>query len=206
MARRFCTEPDLARTTAEVLQRLRSRNYYEQGLVDAVFQNWVRRPVTFVDAYAFMLIYCKIVTGEFRIARIPVGETPGADADTADNNAKLQQLAPQFSAEFWGGCTDHDGWFTWHDHLHVGGYINVDHKLVVGPEIAIAPRRLQLEVGTQSAAKTLYMLNAGRGIARWPYDSDDLWVICDPTAFSRVETVCQRDDDGWPCSRSIEKQ
>jgi hypothetical protein len=38
-------------------------------------------------------------------------------------------------------------------------------------------------------------------IARWPYDSEDIWVIA-KASHKIVETGCTRDVDGWPCART----
>lgn len=102
MARRLSAEPGLAKTTAEVLGRLRDGKSYEAALVNAVFQKWSRYPINFTDAYGFMLAYTKILTGAWRLARITVGDTPLADKETEGNNVRLRRLNPQFGAEFEG--------------------------------------------------------------------------------------------------------
>ena len=200
--------PSLAALSAEVLGRLRGRTYYEPELVDAIFQKWDRFPLTIEDAYGFLLVYCDMMIGQIRIARVHVGFRPGADKDVAGNQAKLLAgLQPQFGASFWGGAGDHDGDFAWHDHLHLGGYINVNGVLVDGPEVTVPAGNLALEVGYQEVGKTFSMLREQRGVARWPYDSEDIWVLYrvrndDEVLVESMPTTCVRDEDGWPCART----
>jgi len=204
MARDLCEHPELATTIAQVLARLRRGNYYEQELVDAIFQKW-RWPCTFADAFAFTKVYSELVNNGnpmLRMVRIRVGATPCSDKARDENNRRLKGLSPQFSAQFWGGCGDHDGWFGWHDHLHLCGNVNVDGALVEGPTVTVSAHKLPLEVGTQSAAKTLHMVMRNFGVARWPYGSDDVWVICNVRLLPRASATCVPDSDGWPCART----
>lgn len=205
MAREFARNPELAKTTAEVLARLRRGGYYEQGLVDAIGQPGTKYDVTsdytVTDAFAFLLVYSQLVTGTFRWARICAHATPYGDRAVEENNAGLAQLSPQFYANFVGGAGDHDGDFGWYDHIHLGGCINKNGRLVDGPNVTVKASCVPLEVGTQSFAKTWVMLRQNRGVARWPYGSEDVWLLCDPETFSTVETDCMPDEDGWPCAR-----
>lgn len=210
MAKRLSAEPELAKTVAEVLGRLRDRKFYETAFVDAVFQKWERFPITFTDAYGFMLAYTNVLTGRWRIARVTVGETPLADKETESNNARLRGLNPQFGANFLGGPGDHDGSFWWHDHLHLGGSVLVNDQIVDGAPITVGPGQVALEVGYQAVGKTLTMMHQNRSMARWPYDSDSIWIFCNCTEtrgrFNRIETSCKYDEPrGWPCaySRSV---
>jgi hypothetical protein len=116
----------------------------------------------------------------------------------------LRGLQPQFEAVFLGGAGDHDGSFTWHDHLHLGGNINVDGRLVAGPEHVIRASSIALEVGTQSASKTVFMLKQSGAFARWPYGSEDVWVFANMPYIEchSEKTSCARDEDGWPCARA----
>ena len=205
LAKRLSAEPDLAKTTAEVLGRLRARTFYETAFVEAVFQKWDRFPITFADAYGFMLAYTNVLTGRWRVARITVGDVPCADKETAENNARLRGLNAQFGAEFLGGPGDHDGAFWWHDHLHLGGRILIDDHLVDGEPITLGPGRIALEVGYQAVSKTLMMMRQNRAVARWPYHSDCIWIFCDCSEtrerFSPIEVTCKYDEErGWPCS------
>lgn len=201
MARRLSAEPDLGKITAEVLKRLRAREFYEPAFVDAVFQKWGRYPITFTDAYGFMLAYTNVLLGRWRIARVTVGETPFSDASKDANNTRLKGLNAQFGAEFWGGAGDNDGDFWWHDHLHLRGKLLVNEQCVEGPPFTVGPDRIALEVGTQAVGKTLAMMRQQRGLARWPYGSDCIWVFYDCARGSRIETTCVYDEErGWPCS------
>jgi len=204
MARRLSEEPALAKTVAEVLKRLRNREFYDPSLVDAVFQKWERYPINFTDAYGFMLAYTNVMTGRWRIARVTVGAPPLGDKAKEENNIRLRGLNPQFGAEFWGGAGDHDGTFWWHDHLHLDGRLLIDEQFTDAPPITAGPGQVMLEVGYQSVGKTLTLMRQGRGLARWPYDSDTLWILYDCTEhyrFTSVETTCTRDEErGWPCA------
>ena len=205
MASRLSAEPELAKTAAEVLGRLRARSFYEPAFVDAVFQKWDRFPITLTDAYGFMLAHANVLSGRWRLARVTVGQGPSADKEREENNTRLFQLNPQFGAEFWGGAGDHDGCFWWHDHLHLGGAILADDKVIDGPPIAIGPRRVDLEVGYQAVGKTLFMMRQQGAIARWPYHSESVWILFDCTERRQrcrpIETECKYDEDrGWPCA------
>src|SRR4029077_5429009 len=72
-AKHLSREPDLAKTVAQVLARLRNHEIYEQELVDAIFQKWNRFPINFTDAYGFAMAYSEILQGGWRIARIMIG-------------------------------------------------------------------------------------------------------------------------------------
>lgn len=206
-AQHLSREPDLAKTIAQILARLRNHEIYEQPLVDAIFQKWSRRfPITFTDAYGFALVYTEILHGRWRLAKIHVGNGPAGDAQSEINNERLKGLDPQFGATFWGGPGDHDGEFWWHDHLHLGGYVLKDGetKPSEGPRITVGPEKIALEVGYQEAGKTLEMLDTQRAIARWPYESDCIWVIVNcskrGSRFAPIETSCSYDANlGWPC-------
>jgi len=209
MSDRLAKHPEIATTVAEVMGRLRNRTMYEQGLVDAILQKWERSPVNFYDAYGFLNAYALIVLGHWRVAKIHIGSGPAGDNAAEENNRRLQGLNPQFSAVFDGGWGDHDGMFRWHDHLHLGGHVCVDGELVDGPELAIGPGSISLEVGTQAVSKTLFQMHEQGAIARWPYNSDYIWVIVDCTQrkrtrarrFPEVTTSCEYDDElGWPCA------
>ena len=202
-AKHLSSEPDLAKTVAQVLSRLRKREVYEPELVDAIFQKWGRFPINFTDAYGFVLAYTEILQGRWRIARLTVGKEPAADARIELNNVRLKGLSSQFGAEFWGGKGDHDGEFWWHDHLHLGGYVikDDDTELSEGPRVTIGPGKIALEVGYQEVGKTLEMMREQRAIARWPYDSDCIWVLACSTRFAPITTSCSYDTDrGWPCA------
>ena len=207
MARRLSREPELAKTVAEILGRLRNGDFYEPVLVEAVFQKWDRYPITFADAYGFMLAYTNILIGRWGIARVTVGDMPLPDKEIEGNNARLQGLNPQFGAEFEGGAGDHDGSFWWHDHLHLERRQLVGDQLVKGPLVTVGPRRVVLEVGYQAVGKTLMIMQHGRGLARWPYDSEHIWVFYDCSGvFSEHEVVekscVYNEERGWPCAYS----
>ena len=101
MCRVFENKPDVATTVAEVYGRLKRGGYYEQALVDAVFQKWDRLPLELEDAWSFFLVYADIVMGKVRVARINVGCKPSRDDAVEINCRKLKKLQPQFSAAFW---------------------------------------------------------------------------------------------------------
>jgi len=204
-AKHLSSEPDLAKTVAQVLTRLRKREIYEQELVDAIFQKWDRFPINFTDAYGFVMAYTEILQGWWRIARVTVGAEPTKDAYTEINNERLKGLGPQFGAEFWGGKGDHDGEFWWHNHLHLGGYVLKGNELGEGPRVTVEPGKISLEVGVQEVGKTLEMMRTQRAIARWPYESDCIWVLVDcskgSSRFASIETGCEYDAErGWPCA------
>lgn len=207
MFERMYVEPELLKTTVEVLGRLRARQFYDPNFADAVFQKGQRFQLTLTDAWGFLQAYMNVLTGRWRIAAVTVGDTPLRDKETEGNNARLQGLAPHFGAVFEGGAGDHDGSFWWHDHLHLGGPLRINDKPVDGPPVTVGPDKVILEVGCQDVGKTLTLMHQYKALARWPYGSDRMWIFYDcsenRSGFSPIETSCTHDkEQGWSCMYS----
>jgi hypothetical protein len=145
---------------------------YDQALVDAVVQKH-RQRYDIYDAYCFACVLSNFVSGHLLIARIPLGQKPFADRCLAENNHALSQLEAPFTAEFWGGKSDEDGYLEWSTNI----------ELQRGPSSAQAeqytlpPARVPLEVGYTDASCTHMHLCSAPGLARWPYESKQVWLF-----------------------------
>lgn len=178
------TDPEFARTCADYLKRLRGGFYRHGetggGLADAFLQKWDRSPLDLYDAWPFGQLWGMLQTGKlcYGMARVP-GLTPVADALVEEMNRRLEFISPPFKAEFWGELADSDGKVVSEaEDIRLGQLIRPRGE-PNGPETAVevtipAGTVFPLEVGTNSAAKALWVLNSQGLLARWPYESE--WV------------------------------
>lgn len=90
--------------------------------------------------------------GHAKMLSIEVGEEPSADAQSEENQSKLERLPAPFKADLWCGRGIGDG------------------ALTVPPS-PFGLGLLPLEVGTCDPRTLWYHLNCSRGFARWPYGS-----------------------------------
>jgi len=153
----------------EYLDKMRSGFYGE--LLDVIGQRSDRAPNYDVyDAYAFALVNMARATGELVQTNIELSVTPKADKEVEENNRRLQQLQPLFTAKFYGGTADDDGFVEWTQPI-----------LACTPgknEVWKVPKgQIRLEVGTTSPIRTLFHIRREGGIARWAYGSTKLVLL-----------------------------
>lgn len=167
------------RLLSTVLTRLQSGSY-DPGWVDAVFQKWDRfSTVDMGDAYCFALVWTSMVSGDFAHLRIDLGQVPCADRIIERNSAAVSQIGDPFVGEFWGGLADSDGYIEWTKPVQAW---NTKQKRF----ITIKPMRVPLEVGYTTAGCTLCHLRGERGLARWPYKSEAIWI------WAQINNSCWR--------------
>ncbi|ROR38175.1 hypothetical protein [Kitasatospora cineracea] len=113
------------------------------------------------QVWALAQIHMWICDGLLKVFRVEVGATPGADKDREGNRAKLAAGLPEnFTPEVYPGpghSDAGDGILTWRE----------DHFTWLMP----------LEIGYTMASRTFIHLHDHGVIARWPYGSEDVWVM-----------------------------
>jgi len=170
------------------------RGVYPPGYVDCIVQKFRDAVPDFVDAFNFMHLHAAIRLGRIAVGAIEVGDTPYSDKNTEGNQQLLDRLPFPFKAKFWGGTQGEDGYVEWA--LPFRGVLNqiVDGNPYRGVVIIRPHQWCPLEVGTQSASKTLFQLHQAIStnlrsagpmyhcLARWPYGSKHIFIFT--TGFS----------------------
>jgi hypothetical protein len=175
------SNPEAMAVILDYLQRLQS-GFFKQDYRDAIFQKWDRFPVDIYDAYAFSAVHASIGRGEIVMAKIHVGACPCSDDEIEKMNKLLSNLPKPFSAEFWGLTCDSDGKVIASESFGMD-VITCENQRVVATSDGVFP----LEVGTTSAAKTMTYLQKWPGkLARWPYDSEYIWLFQRLTDFAEI--------------------
>jgi hypothetical protein len=129
------------------------------------------------DAYGLTCLHSEIGNGNIFYASIYLGETPSHDKRIQDINRKLKKLWHPFRGIFWGGTQFEDGV------IFVDNPIELSVMTYEGTEVSgYVSGRFPLEVGTTSIAKTMHYLNSGaKKLARWPYNSDYIYLLASRT-------------------------
>lgn len=120
---------------------------------------------------AFAILRAEIESGRLHIFRVPVGDEPSADREREENAAKLRAVKPPFEVHLdmrQNNSSDGDGSVRW------SAPLELDDGATVVPAM---PHWLPLEVGFSSASTTLWHTRHLGGVVRWPYDSEQLFVI-----------------------------
>jgi|GEM_PF-3253954 len=170
---------------AETLRKLRT-DYYDRTLVDMIFQVDHRVGYGLETAYAFANVFAQILSGKILTAKIQIGFLPMSDKYVGDQRAALleamNEMLPTELSEHLGGVPqDEDGWIRF-----PAGEVEFARTLASRKAQRMQRvvmhgfvERIPLEIGTTSAAKTMYQLQRGP-LARWPYGSKDLFVMYAP--------------------------
>ena len=163
----------VANTSVKLRQR-----YYSREIVDALGQYFMSPPLH--EVLSFLQLWTHLHTGEVAAVRLNIGQSPFADSNIEANNAALQKIEMhsgiRCNAEFWGGLSDSDGF------IQVGEPIELSTLSLEMPNVVIEhggadSLSFPLEVGYQSWSKSLITLRQLGLLARWPYDSNDLWLF-----------------------------
>ena len=104
--------PEWAMTVSEYYSKL-MRGYFND--VDWFGQYFERARLTMVDAYIFSILHSNVCVGKYTFCKIGVGCGPFSDKNKEYNNKALQKLPLPFSAKFYGGPGDSDGYLEWSD-------------------------------------------------------------------------------------------
>lgn len=119
--------------------------------------------------------------------RIPVGETPGPDADRQGNAARLRSLDAPFHAhlDMTQNGADCDGTLSWDRPINLWRALGVR---LIGEEglygslhapFEIRPWRVPLEVGYTLPSRTVAHLMQEGAVARWAYEDDEICLLLD---------------------------
>lgn len=177
--------------TAAALVRTRHRlavgDHFTPEFVDAVGQmhrltpgNWPVHQVA-----AFLDIHAAIGAGRYAMVQVEVGTAPRPDAGRAANAAALADLPEPFMAQLDldQNAADEDGKVAWTEDVIVTRSTGVSYTAGCAvPESLTIPTvvgsfRVPLEVGTTMPSRTLLHLEEDGGVARWAYDSTDLYIL-----------------------------
>lgn len=173
----FGNDPDWAVLSAQTFARLRE-GFYEQDIVDAIFQNWDRHDTRLVDAFWFAHIYTLLWDGDIVCGYWDIGQAPGGDDDIEGNNRKLSTLhrvgiIARFDPMVGYASAEGDGYFAWTRPITLGQVL-LDGKV---KEVKLPADRLPLEVGYTRPTATYRHLLVDGGVARWAYGSTKMWVF-----------------------------
>lgn len=162
------SEPGALEVYANLRRRMRAGDF--KPIVDVVTQRW-RGTYDLYVAYGFGQIYAGICARRITITPISLNATPSEDAPIEKNQAKLAGLPSPFKATLRPGKEDDDGNLAWDETIFIG-------------EHTLDPKSVPLEVGYTRPLTTLWHLHHERGLARWPYGHEKLWLL-----LSLVPTV-----------------
>lgn len=150
---------------------------------------------------AYSRVHYLIATGKVAKLTIPVGATPGRDADREGNQRRLNEGIPsEFTAEIYeGNSHDGDALLSWPEDsvmAWIDGYGN-ETEAPLCQWAHSAP----LEIGHTDASRTMLHLAEGGIVARWPYGSEDIWLFFYATMQDRFDAA----DPGEIISRAAER-
>lgn len=160
-----------------VLDTYRDMIEDESGIAytNAIGQPYNGWPDGQVAAYA--RVHYLVASGAVRQLAVPVGAKPGQDADRSGNQDKLNAgLPPEFTAEIYqGNSHDGDALLSWPQDAAmpwIDGLGNEEQ----GP-LCEWSGSAPLEIGYTYASRTfLHLFDTGI-VARWPYESEDIWLF-----------------------------
>lgn len=158
-------QPDALETYANLRCRMIAREF--EPITDVITQRW-RGSFDLYDAYVFGQIYAGLRAGCITITPIYLGLEPSSDAQLNKNQTKLAGLPSPFTATIQNGGGDNDGEFAWTETIVVG-------------TVELEPRHVPLEIGYTRPLTTLWHLHLERGLARWPYGHDRIWLLMQHT-------------------------
>ncbi len=152
----------------ECARKMNAGDYLSCGndWANVIVQKWNDEYDVF-DAHCFLEVWSKIQLHE--IACIPIGPVPQpkSDKDIEFNNGVVSSLAFPFTGEFVGGTGEDDGCISWSEPLNAGPKFRVP----------ILPGVLPLEVGYTTGWTTIRHLFYEKGVARWPYQSERIYLL-----------------------------
>lgn len=119
--------------------------------------------------------------------RIPVGETPGPDADRQGNAARLERIPAPFDAQLdmTQNGADSDGTLSWGEPVNLWRALGVRIEHGEGlygslhAPFEVRPWRVPLEVGYTLPSRTAAHLMVEGAVARWAYEDDEICLLID---------------------------
>lgn len=162
--------PERFRVTQEYLKDLRG-GFVPDWWADCVAQHtWRRHQI--VDAGTMQMMELWLRIGYLAVGRVHIGESPSADKEREKNQERLNEACPELDARVSGGH-DNDGSVAVSENLRFV-------KFMKAPPFGFSkkpPSRVPLEIGTTGSHNTFLHLQRMRGLARWPYRHEYLWIF-----------------------------
>lgn len=170
--------PSAAQVLAETRQGLRS------GRMDAAYRDRIGQTQHRAaywppeQAAAFLRVHSGLMSGEFAVTLLEVGEVPAGDADRSVNAERLARLHSAFEARLDAeqSNAEGDGEVRWAAPVRAqrsSGRSSSDGS-APSPEVSVyevPPGCVPLEIGLTFPSRTLMHLIKHGGVARWPYRS-----------------------------------
>lgn len=127
-------------------------------------------------------IHNKLMTGELLTVMVRADGPPRADCLREENNARLRALADPFraSVSLTQHYADSDGDLEWTEPVMGSQTVWPDDDHPREQWVYVEPFSVPLEIGTTKPTRTAWHINEGRGIARWPYDTDWITIYVAP--------------------------
>lgn len=157
-------------------RELREERFKPKRIVDAIFQNHASRYPDIVDAFCFSAIWSDMRTGRLAVALQRVGRSPAYDRERALNQAAVANL--EGPVKCWvdqeQNNADSDGSFSWSEPILMRQSADPSGDTDRMRWARVEPATLPLEIGYTQASCTLLHLKLNGGVARWPYECDDI--------------------------------
>lgn len=169
------TDPRFCELYAGILKKMRS-GFYGKRTLDFILQKHFDG-YDMYDAFSFGQACAMIWSGKVVIVSIDVHETPRSDRNVKSNNRLMADLPHPFSGAFWGGTADCDGYVEWSKSVRATKFLSGPNGEETKLAVRLPVNKIPLEVGTTSGARTLAHLRMEHGVARWPYDCDELRIM-----------------------------
>lgn len=178
--------PSAAQVLAETRQGLRS------GRIDAAYRDRIGQTQHRAaywppeQAAAFLRVHTGLMSGEFAMTLLEVGEVPAGDADRIVNAERLARLHPAFIArpDAEQCNAERDGEMCWTAPIRAQRSTGraSSEGVAPGPEVTVhevPPGCVPLEIGLTFPSRTLLHLLKHGGVARWPYQSTVVALLLD---------------------------
>ena len=181
----FMGTPDGARALQVYVAGIRD-DRWDDFYRESIHQHHWREHFPLEQIAAFAHAHSDIMGGHVAKVQITTfGATAARDAERAANAKALAELPRPFVAEvdLSQNCADSDGRLRWVEPIQVEVSTGVPYSDPCGreqPLIAvrtIEPGSVPLEIGTTFASNTLFHFRRDRGVARWPYDHDRIYLF-----------------------------
>lgn len=184
---RILTREPTAAALVRTRNRLSDGGHFTPGFVSAVGQIHRRDPARWPvhQVAAFLDIHAAVGAGRYAMVQVEVGAAPRPDAERDINAAALADLPDPFTAQLDidQNAADEDGTVAWSEDIIITRSTGVPYTAGCGTRqsltmpTAVRPFLVPLEVGTTMPSRTLLHLEEDGGVARWAYDSTDLYVL-----------------------------
>ncbi len=179
------SSPEFLSTLWELMLRLNEEGRSFGGeLRDAIMQSFGSPFASPYDAYGFAIVWAGILRGEVGYAILPLGVSCGPDSAVARNNLGHLRFSSdgdnvadlQCEVHFVGGAGYSDGYFKTESPLVLQRHLRTGRGCS-NQIVMVNSRTYALEVGSTSVLTTVEHVFAETGVARWPYDSENLVVL-----------------------------